>query len=149
MQGNWGGKGGEWCMAGLCFWEMSVSQGHASPSSPLLSPANSPGSVGGLAGPGACNNSSYGPSRNIRWKRSFLAPLNELPAKTWAHLTVCSQVLCPVHLYAVASDEIFRASIGSLSLPHSLINTPQCILKLRFCLCFPHVITHDSISVYL
>lgn len=58
-------------------------------------------------------------------------------------------VLCLVHFYPVASDEIFRTSSGSLSLLHSLINTPQCIFKLRFCLCFPQVITHDGISVYL
>lgn len=115
---------------------------------PSSLPCQQPRLTEGLGGPGVCNK-SYGPSWNIRWKRGFESYLNDLPAKTWVHLIVCSQVLCLVPFCPVASDEIFRTSFGSLSLPHSRINSPQCIFKLRFCLCFPQVITHDGISVYL
>lgn len=78
-------------------------------------------------------------------KGAFKVNLNDLPAKIRVHLIVCSQVLCLVNFYP--AEEIFRTPFGSLSLLHSLINTPQWIFKLRFCLCFPQVITHDGISV--
>lgn len=64
-------------------------------------------------------------------------------------MTVRSRMLCQVHLHPVASDEIFTASSGSLSLSQSLMNTPQCVFKIRFLLCFPPFITRDGISMYL